>query len=299
MEKNPITLLILNGKSAGNEELREAIDALRKDGYTLHVRVTWEYGDAKRYVEEAIQLNADNVIAAGGDGTVNEVAAALAVQPEAVRPCLGIVPLGTANDFATSCQIPMEMHNALTLAIKGRATAIDIAKVNDSHYFINMATGGFATRITTETPAKMKAALGSASYVLHALFRMDMLQAERCEIRGPDFHWSGDTLVVAVGNGRQAGGGQQLCPEALINDGLLELSVLSATELLPNMLQAWFTGSENQNMISATLPWLEITAPDDMTFNLDGEPFSAKRFHIEVLPAAIHCRLPPQCSLLE
>ncbi|KFX02891.1 lipid kinase [Pectobacterium betavasculorum] len=299
MEKNPITLLILNGKSAGNEELREAIGELRKDGYTLHVRVTWEYGDAKRYVEEAIQLNADSVIAAGGDGTVNEVAAALAVQPQTVRPCLGIVPLGTANDFATSCQIPMEVRNALALAIKGRAAAIDIAKVNDKHYFINMATGGFATRITTETPARMKAALGSASYVLHALFRMDMLQAERCEIRGPDFHWSGDTLVIAVGNGCQAGGGQELCPEARINDGLLELSVLSAKELLPNMLQAWFTGSENQNMISATLPWLEISAPDDMTFNLDGEPLTAKRFRIEVLPAAIRCRLPPQCSLLE
>ncbi|MEQ9861396.1 lipid kinase YegS [Pectobacterium cacticida] len=299
MGNNSITLLILNGKSTDNEELRAAIEELRNAGYTLHVRVTWEYGDALRYVKEAIQLNADNVIAAGGDGTINEVAAALAEQPTTRRPCLGIVPLGTANDFATSCQIPTTMHSALILAIEGRASAIDLAKVNDSHYFINMATGGFATRITTETPAKMKAALGSASYVLNALFRMDMLQAERCEVRGPDFHWSGETLVIAVGNGRQAGGGQPLCPRALINDGRLELSILSATELLPNLLQAWFTGSENQNMISTSLPWLEITAPDEITFNLDGEPLSAKRFHIEVLPAAIHCRLPPQCTLLE
>ncbi|MEH0874541.1 lipid kinase YegS [Pectobacterium cacticida] len=299
MGNKSITLLILNGKSTDNEELRAAIEELRNAGYTLHVRVTWEYGDALRYVKEAIQLNADNVIAAGGDGTINEVAAALAEQPTTRRPCLGIVPLGTANDFATSCQIPTTMHSALTLAIEGRASAIDLAKVNDSHYFINMATGGFATRITTETPAKMKAALGSASYVLNALFRMDMLQAERCEVRGPDFHWSGETLVIAVGNGRQAGGGQPLCPRALINDGRLELSILSATELLPNLLQAWFTGSENQNMISTSLPWLEITAPDEITFNLDGEPLSAKRFHIEVLPAAIHCRLPPQCTLLE
>lgn len=298
MDKRPMTLLILNGKSADNEELREAIGALRQDGYHLDVRVTWEFGDAQRYVEEAIRLKADNVIAAGGDGTVNEVAAAIARQPEGRRPCLGIVPLGTANDFSTSCQIPINLHHALTLAIKGRATAIDMAKVNDEHYFINMATGGFTTRITTETPARMKSALGGASYVLHALFRMDMLQSERCEIRGPDFSWSGDTLVIAVGNGRQAGGGQQLCPEALINDGFLELSVLSAQELLPNMLQTWFTGSENQNMISATLPWLEIIAPDEMTFNLDGEPLRAKRFHIEVLPAAIQCRLPPQCALL-
>ncbi|WP_409306703.1 lipid kinase YegS [Pectobacterium sp. B1J-3] len=298
MDKRPVTLLILNGKSADNEELREAIIAFRQDGYSLDVRVTWEFGDARRYVEEAIHLNADNVIAAGGDGTVNEVAAALASQPEGKRPCLGIIPLGTANDFATSCQIPLAPHQALILAIKGRATAIDMAKVNDKHYFINMATGGFATRITSETPAKMKSALGGASYVLHALFRMDMLQAERCEIRGPGFNWSGDTMVIAIGNGRQAGGGQVLCPDALINDGFLELSVLSAQELLPNMLQAWFTGSENQNMISATLPWLEIIAPDEMTFNLDGEPLKSTHFHIEILPAAIQCRLPPQCALL-
>ncbi|MCV9880062.1 lipid kinase YegS [Brenneria izbisi] len=298
MDKRPVTLLILNGKSAGNEELRTAIKAFRQDGYHLDVRVTWEFGDAQRYVEEAVRLKADNVIAAGGDGTINEVAAALARQPEGKRPCLGIIPLGTANDFAASSQIPIELDHALMLAIKGRPTAIDMARVNDEHYFINMATGGFATRITRETPARMKSALGGASYVLHALLRMDMLQSERCEIRGPDFSWSGDTLVIAVGNGRQAGGGQMLCPDALINDGFLELSVLSAQELLPNMLQAWFTGSENQNMISATLPWLEITAPDEMTFNLDGEPLKAKRFHIEVLPAAIRCRLPPQCALL-
>ncbi|MBJ7223984.1 MULTISPECIES: lipid kinase YegS [unclassified Brenneria] len=298
MVQPPATLLILNGKSAGNEELRQAVEQLRQDGYVLHVRVTWEFGDARRYVEEAVRLKVGNIIAAGGDGTINEVAGTLAVQPEAMRPCLGIIPLGTANDFATSCQIPVEIHRALTLAIKGRPTAIDLAVVNNEHYFINMATGGFATRITTETPAKMKAALGGASYILHALLRMDMLQAERCEIRGPDFSWSGDTLVIAVGNGRQAGGGQLLCPEALVNDGLLELSVLSAQELLPNMLQAWFTGNKNQNMISATLPWLEITAPDDMTFNLDGEPLKAKRFHIEIVPAAIQCRLPPQCALL-
>ncbi|KAA8998888.1 lipid kinase YegS [Affinibrenneria salicis] len=298
MHQSPSSLLILNGKRSDNDALRLAVRQLRDEGYTLHVRVTWEYGDAIRYVQEAASLGADNVIAAGGDGTVNEVAGALAQLKPASRPCLGIVPLGTANDFATGCQIPTDMEKALQLAVKGRAVPIDLACVNDERYFINVATGGFATRITTETPAKMKSALGGASYVLNALLRMDMLQAERCEIRGPDFNWAGDTLVIAVGNGRQAGGGQQLCPDALLNDGLLQLRVLSAKELLPNVLQALLTGSENPNMISATLPWLEIIAPDDMIFNLDGEPFSANHFRFEILPQALTCRLPPQCPML-
>ncbi|KQN48909.1 lipid kinase [Serratia sp. Leaf51] len=290
-------LLILNGKGAGNEELREAVGALRKEGIELFVRVTWEYGDAFRYVAEAVALGCDTVIAGGGDGTINEVAGALA-QLEGPRPILGIVPLGTANDFATACNIPLAPEQALLLAIKGRAEAIDLAQVNDKHFFINMATGGFGTRITTETPEKLKAALGGVSYFIHGLLRLDTLKADRCEIKGPDFSWEGDALVIGIGNGRQAGGGQQICPEALINDGLLQLRLLTSEELLPSFLRSLLNNEENKNIVSAHLPWLEITAPHDMTFNLDGEPLTGKHFRIEVLPEVIKCRLPPHCELL-
>lgn len=233
MTSMPHTLLILNGKEAGNQDVRNAVKNLRDEGVTLHVRVTWEQGDAKRYVDEAAALAVETIIAGGGDGTINEVASALMALPESNRPSLGILPLGTANDFATSCSIPLQIDNALQLAVKGRAVAIDLAQVNNKHYFINMATGGFGTRITTETPEKLKAVLGGASYFIHGLMRMDTIKADSCEIRGPGFEWSGDALVIGIGNGRQAGGGQPLCPDALINDGLLQLRLLIAEELLP------------------------------------------------------------------
>ncbi|CNL03137.1 lipid kinase [Yersinia intermedia] len=298
MTSIPHALLILNGKEAGNQDVRSAVKNLRDEGMTLHVRVTWEQGDAKRYVDEAATLAVETVIAGGGDGTINEVASALVALPEANRPSLGILPLGTANDFATSCNIPLQIENAMQLAVKGRAVAIDVAQVNDKHYFINMATGGFGTRITTETPEKLKAVLGGASYFIHGLMRMDAIKADSCEIRGPGFEWSGDALVIGIGNGRQAGGGQPLCPDALINDGLLQLRLLIAEELLPALLASVFSGEKNKNVIETTLPWLEITAPHDITFNLDGEPLSGKNFRIEVIPHAIQCRLPPNCELL-
>lgn len=298
MTSIPHALLILNGKEAGNQDVRSAVKNLRDEGMTLHVRVTWEQGDAKRYVDEAATLAVETVIAGGGDGTINEVASALIALPEANRPSLGILPLGTANDFATSCNIPLQIENAMQLAVKGRAVAIDVAQVNDKHYFINMATGGFGTRITTETPEKLKAVLGGASYFIHGLMRMDAIKADSCEIRGPGFEWSGDALVIGIGNGRQAGGGQPLCPDALINDGLLQLRLLIAEELLPALLASVFSGEKNKNVIETTLPWLEITAPHDITFNLDGEPLSGKNFRIEVIPHAIQCRLPPNCELL-
>lgn len=298
MNQHASALLIINGKNASNEEIRSSVKMLRDEGLVLHVRVTWEQGDAARFVAEASQLGAETVIAGGGDGTINEVVATLALFPPAKRPTLGIVPLGTANDFATACNIPLATEQALTLALKGRAVAIDLAKVNEDRYFINMATGGFGTRITTETPEKLKAALGGVSYFIHGLLRMDTLQADRCEIRGPDFHWSGEALVIGIGNGKQAGGGQQLCPGALINDGLLQLRLLTADELLPALINSLFSGEENSSVVDASLPWLEISAPHEMTFNLDGEPLRGKHFRIELLPQAIECRLPPNCDLL-
>ncbi|APG18841.1 lipid kinase YegS [Kosakonia radicincitans DSM 16656] len=298
MGKIPGSLLILNGKSAGDETLRTAIALLRDEGMDIQVRVTWEKGDAGRYVKEAQQLGVDTVIAGGGDGTINEVATALVNCTGDNIPALGILPLGTANDFATSAGIPETLEKALQLAIVGKAVAIDIARVNDKTCFINMATGGFGTRITTETPEKLKAALGGVSYLIHGLLRLDKLKADRCEIRGEDFQWQGDALVIGIGNGRQAGGGQQLCPQALINDGLLHLRIFTGEELLPALLTTLTQPDDNPHIIDGKSAWFEISAPHEITFNLDGEPLSGEHFRIEVLPNALQCRLPPDCPLL-
>ena len=77
MSTFPASLLILNGKGANEPQLREAVNLLRDEGIDIHVRVTWEKGDAARFIDEALQLNVETVIAGGGDGTINEVATAL------------------------------------------------------------------------------------------------------------------------------------------------------------------------------------------------------------------------------
>jgi lipid kinase YegS len=294
----PASLLILNGKGADNLLLRNAVTQLREEGVEIHVRVTWEKGDAGRYIDEARQLGVATVIAGGGDGTINEVATALIHCQGDDIPAMGILPLGTANDFATSAGIPVELDKALRLAIAGNDIAIDIARVNDKTCFINMATGGFGTRITSETPERLKAALGGISYLIHGLLRMDTLKPDRCEIRGENINWQGDALVIGIGNGRQAGGGQQLCPDALINDGLLNLRILTGEEILPALLSTLAKSGESPNIIEGASSWLTISAPHDITFNLDGEPLTGREFRIDVLPSALRCRLPPDCPLL-
>ncbi len=292
------SLLILNGKSAALDELRSAVKKLRQQSHDIQVRVTWEKGDAVRYVQEAVNINAATVIAGGGDGTINEVATALAELAPEHRPALGVLPLGTANDFATSVGIPVDLDSALLLAVAGKAMPVDLVQVNHNACFINMATGGFGARITTETPEKLKAALGGISYVIHGLLRLDTLKPDRCEIRGENFQWQGEALVIGIGNGRQAGGGQQLCPAALINDGLLDLRIFTGEELIPALFST-LAGKENPSIIESRSSWFEINSPHEMTFNLDGEPLTGQTFRLELHPQALSCRLPPDCPLLK
>lgn len=298
MKSSSKAMLMVNGKSAADEPLRQAVYRLRQEGHQIEVRVTWEQGDISRFLDEACTIRVETVIAAGGDGTLNELATALAKLPVKIRPTLGILPLGTANDFARSADIPESTEAALRLALQGDVSAVDLVRVNGQRYFINMATGGFGTRITTETPDKLKAALGGMSYVVHGLLRMDTLQPDQCELISDEFNWQGDALVIGIGNARQAGGGQQLCPTALIDDGVLDISIVTAEQWLPSLLHNLAGTPGNPAVITGQCQHLEIRSRHNMTFNLDGEPLQGNHFRIELLPKAVSCRLPAHCPLL-
>lgn len=296
--KQHSAFIILNGKQSANPELKKAVYQLREEGHNILVRIPWEVSELPMYLNDAVNQGIETIIAGGGDGTINAVASALMQQPETQRPAIGVLPLGTANDFANSANIPMDIHAALSLAVKGKSFAIDIARVNHQSFFMNMATGGFGTRITTETPEALKSALGGAAYVINGLLRPDTLKTDTCKIETEHFSWEGETLVVAVGNGKQAGGGQLLTPDALINDGQLNLLVVPARDVIPALLTNLFSSEKNQHLIEKTSCWVKISSPHKMVFNLDGEPLSGETFTFELLPEAIHCRLPPQCGLL-
>src|SRR5213596_1845144 len=160
---NKKVLLILNGKAAGNDALQTAVARQRAIGHTIEVRVTAEKGDARRFVAEAGEV--DLLIAAGGDGTLNEVIHGLMDLSTAARPVLGMMPLGTANDFATGCGIPRDPEQALALCMEGDGVPIDVGKANE-HWFLNAASVGFGAQITATTSPELKRLLGPAAYTV-------------------------------------------------------------------------------------------------------------------------------------
>lgn len=299
--------LILNGKSAGNDAVRDAVAALRERRMRLDVRVTWEHGDGERYVAEAIADGVDTVIAGGGDGTLSEVATALAHRDESAEtlPSLGLLPLGTANDFASAAGIPVEPEAALKLIRDSVAVPIDLLKLEangETHWAANLASGGFGTQVTTETHESLKKLLGGLAYVLTGLSKLGRIEPLQATVRAPDFEWSGDFIALGIGNGRQAGGGQALCPGALVDDGLLDLTIVPPLEgeLLATFGTAMTEGKDaalDRVAVRRMLPWVEIASAEPLTLNLDGEPVEATRFRIECVPGRVRMHLPADCPL--
>jgi lipid kinase YegS len=289
--------LILNGKVAENEALRSAVGRQRASGHRIEVRVTWEKGDAQRFASEAGEV--DLVVAAGGDGTLNEILHGL-MDLSATRPVLGIVPLGTANDFASGCGIPPDPAKALALCMKGEAVPIDIGKAND-HWFINAASSGFGAEITATTSPELKRLLGPAAYTLMGAILAINLHHYQGRLILPGREITGSGPVAIVGNGRQAGGGIQVAPRACIDDGLLDVLVvrqISPTALLAAARELQQLPSDGQYISYWQTPWLEVHPEEAIPVNLDGEPLSFSTVRYEAVPKAIQLIVPPNCQLL-
>lgn len=290
--------LILNGKVAGNDALGAAVARQREIGHRIELRMTRKKGDAQRFVSKAGQVNL--LIAAGGDGTLNEVVHGLMDLPVSARPVLGVVPLGTANDFATGCGIPRDPEKALALCMQGEAVSIDVGKAN-AHWFLNAASAGFGAEVTATTSPELKRLLGPAAYTaMGAILAMNVRQYHGKLIL-PDREITGSGPVAIVGNGRQTGGGFQFAPRARIDDGLLDVLVvrhIPAIALLTAARELQQLSSEGQYISYWQTPWAEVHSKEAIPVNLDGEPVRFSSVRYEAVPKAIRLIVPSNCPLL-
>ena len=290
-------LLILNGKKSDYPGLRERVQALRSRGYSLGVRVTWEEGDAARYVQEAADLGFDQVIACGGDGTLNEVANGFMKLERENRPALGIAPLGTANDFAVSCCYPEDPLDALDSAMEAKPKAIDLVRAND-HYLVNVASLGFGAVVTQETPVELKNFLGGGAYTLMAILKALNFQPFPIRLKTPRTEFEGEAIVGAVCNGRQSGGGQVLAKNAFLDDGVLDTVLILPFPIarIDQVIDEISEPGDGGDFVRYYQePWVELSASDEIPVNLDGEPHRFQEVRFEVVESSIDLLLPEGC----
>jgi lipid kinase YegS len=283
--------LIIHGARAGHEGLRRMVDWVRDRGHVVDPRVTWESGDAERFAREAAGARADVVVAVGGDGTLNEVVNGLA---GSTVP-LGIIPLGTANDFARQVGIPDDPDHAMDVILRRNPVCIDSAELNGRR-FLNVSTAGVPAEATAETPQDLKAQLGVLAYALTGVRKFVGMRRYTARVTGPGLDLDCRFLVAAVGNARTTGGGSRVTPRALVTDGLLDVCIVEAmprrdfARILLKLRRGEHVGAEGVHYFK--LPSLTITARRPVSVNVDGEPMRSRVLHYVARPRDLWVHLP-------
>jgi len=231
---------------------------------------------------------------------LNEVVHGLMDLSTVARPALGVVPLGTANDFAIGCGIPGDAEQALALCTKGREVLIDVGKANE-HWFLNAASIGFGAEITATTPPELKNLLGPAAYAVMGAILATNVPHYRGRLTLPDREIAGSGPVAIVGNGREAGGGVQVTPSARVDDGLLDVLAvreIPALALLTAARELQELSPDGEYISYWQTPWAEVHTEEAIPDNLDGEPLRFSKVRYEAVPRAIRLIVPPDCPLL-
>jgi YegS/Rv2252/BmrU family lipid kinase len=209
---------VAGGDAAG--KIRQAQSCLAEQGAQVELLLTTARGDAARAAAEAKAAGFDLIVAAGGDGTLNEVINGLA--PSAIP--LAFVPLGTTNVFALEADIPFDIAAACRIALSGVPTPICLGAAGDTRFLL-MAGAGFDAEVVHRVDLQLKRRLGKLAYVVSALKVFFDQPAKPLEVVLED----GELLTgygVIIGNGRFYGGRFSLTPGASLTEDLLEVCLL-------------------------------------------------------------------------
>jgi lipid kinase YegS len=282
--------IVVHGSRADRPNFRHLCNWVRRRGHHLGVHVTFERGDAEYMAQRAAMAGADVVCAAGGDGTLNEVVNGL----DGYDTPLGVIPLGTANDFARQAGIPEEPDHAMDVILRRKPVRIDTASLNGRR-FLNVSTGGIGAEATAETPSHFKETMGGIAYAITGLRKFADYSASHGVFRSGGFVLECDFMLFAIGSARASGGGTLVTPHASMTDGLLDLCIVEQMprrEFARTVLRlrtGEHVGEEGVHYVR--VPDLTIEGSRPISVNVDGEVSGATRLHYRARPRDLNVHL--------
>ena len=279
-------------RSEKSRRMRQFLDSKTNDHVTL--APTEKADDARRLAAQAVADGYDLIVAAGGDGTVNEVINGTGLSGVA----LGILPLGTVNVFAQDLGIPGKMDEAWAVVESGRIRAIDLARAESkgkTRFFAQLAGVGFDARAVRAASCALKKKIGPLSYVWAGLkvLRERHASVEVC-VSASGKSVSG--VAVLIGNGRFYGGPFRLFPEARMDDGLLDVCVFEKGGYFDmlrygqGILRGVHTGFPDVKYFQAKE--FVCSAAQPVPFELDGEDAGEVPVRFSVMPRALRVMTP-------
>jgi diacylglycerol kinase (ATP) len=281
----------------------EIESALKKAGIDYDLTLTSGSGNGTELAKTAVSQGYDAVIAAGGDGTISEVANGLitAVPDDQPTIPLGILPVGSANDLAKMMGLPLDIPSAVALIAARNTRLLDAGRVQydgKTHYFDNNSAIAMEPMMTLEH-MKIQRISGEARYYLAILKGIIKLEAWQMSIAWDDGEYIGPTYLLSVCNGPRTGG-MMIAPGAIMDDGLFDivLGPKVPKRTVVNFLLKLTKGTHiNNDAITFTrTKTLKITSDPGTPLHADGEILSesAKEISYSILPKKLMMLVPAQ-----
>ena len=282
------TLVILNpaARSQRAASLCRTIEKIV--GTNVSLRRTSKPGEARSLARQAVLRGVTRIIAAGGDGTVNDVVNGIAGS----SATLGILPVGTMNVFATELGLPREISECWKVILAGKTREIDLPTAA-GHAFVQMAGVGFDAQALKETSWDAKRNLGPLSYVISAA-QIAARKPPQLSVQSGDMLREGS--FVLIGNGRYYGGPFPVFPKALIDDGLLDVIVLKnighldLIRYLQGVLFGTHVGMPDVEYFQTTS--LTVTSAEEVPVEVDGEVIGNVPVTFECVPRRLRVLVP-------
>jgi diacylglycerol kinase (ATP) len=285
------TCVILNPVSGSVEDVDALVEKFRGLP-SCEVHVTADAGAAEKIARQSSATGCELVVAAGGDGTLNEVINGIADHASHCR--IGLVPLGTGNDFARSLALPDDVDACIELLLGGRTQPIDLVRVTSDRvrYFLNVSAGGFSGLVDEKLTPEIKRAWGPLAYVRSAAAALPELVAYQTTVVFDDAQTlSMELYNIIVANGRFVAGGIPIAPEAQLDDGLLDLILIPkrpGTEIAILIGQILLGKHlESEAIVFRRAARLRVDSTPGMWFNVDGELVGNEPASFEVMPRAV------------
>lgn len=248
---------------------RMVADALDRPGWKIETVYTQCHGDATRLALEAVDNGCQIVLAAGGDGTINETAAALCN----TGVILGILPCGSGNGLARHLGIPVDIREGLKIILEDHPEDIDYATVNDRKFFCTFGVGFDAAVSAAFAEKKTR---GKLTYLKSTFETYANYKPQRYTISANGQKLTEEAFLVAVCNASQYGNNAYIAPSASIVDGLLDVTIIHAGNPLSTALVGvdMMTGMIERNMLIDTIRTDNIVIERESTgaSHIDGEP---------------------------
>jgi diacylglycerol kinase (ATP) len=265
-------VVLVNPVAGGGRKryLAAVLAALEADGIEVTVRQTEFAGNAWRQAATISASQADVIVAAGGDGTINEVVNGLAENPE--PPVLGVIPLGTANIFARNLRLPRLPRRLARVIASPHAGPFRPGTVNGRR-FVAMAGIGFDARVVAGVDTRLKHRIGKGAYVWQSL-----VELSRAHSREFDVRFGSETIraagVVAL-RGPHYGGGFVMSPDARVGGSQLDLCCLSRGDALDIVRQGLALGlgcfQQLSDLTYRQFPRAHVEGPEDEPIQADGD----------------------------